>query len=202
MQELNAEQQSQRKKNQMKLLGIFAVATLPVVAAFVMYFGGVAIPGNTTNKGHLIWPPTEISALGTHSQSASAIIKDEQKWFLLLSGKGECKERCMDLLHTMRQVHISMGRELDRVGRMVIGSETAQREALLKQYPKLQIADLKPALQNKVAEALSGDTAPVDTWVVWLVDPLGNVLLRYDATHTGYDMINDLKKLLKLSNIG
>ncbi|TNC81415.1 MAG: hypothetical protein C9356_08780 [Oleiphilus sp.] len=195
------QEQAQRRKSQLKLLGIFAVATVPVIAAFVMYFGGIAIPGNTTNKGHLLWPPAEISVLGKYENSASAIIAQEQKWFLMLSGNGACSEQCLDLLHAMRQVHVSMGRELERVGRMLVGV-TDQQGTLLKQYPKLKMAVLDPSMQGRVAPLLSDGEVSADAWVIWLVDPLGNVLLRYDAEHTGYDMISDLKRLLKLSNIG
>ena len=37
---------------------------------------------------------------------------------------------------------------------------------------------------------------------LWIIDPHGNLVLRYDPSVKGKDVLNDLRHLLKLSNIG
>ena len=49
--------------NRIKLLGLFAIVFVPMVAATSMYFGGWGIPTGSTNNGELIWPPVNIAEL-------------------------------------------------------------------------------------------------------------------------------------------
>ena len=200
------ENKSGVRANQLKLIGIFAIALVPVLLAVLMYFGKVAIPTDKTNKGLLIWPPVELSKLGIGGKSPLAIVQKEKTWFLMLAGNGTCEQDCQELLHTMRQVHVSMGRELQRVSRLFVADLAVQPIAEIKDlYPELKLASFEQHNEASVFSTLMGmddSTGEHGSWHVWLVDPLGNVLLRYDASHSGYDMIDDLKKLLKLSNIG
>ena len=68
-------------------------------------------------------------------------------------------------------------------------------QALLgREYPQLQRYPLDA--QRYIQKV--GDTAPQ----LWIVDPHGNLVLRYDAKVKGKHVLDDLRHLLKLSNIG
>lgn len=197
--------EQQIRTNKFKLLGIFAVALVPVALAFVMYFGGFALPSNKTNKGDLIWPPVEASVLGSGSGTLEALVSSKPNWYLMLSGAGVCDERCEELAHTIRQVNVSMGREMERVSRVIL-SETMMSDPVMlrEKFPELMFAKAGSEQLTKFESIVSDQGAVVESgvWSVWLVDPLGNILIHYGSAHDGYDMIDDLKKLLKLSNIG
>lgn len=196
------------RRNRMKLLGIFAVALVPVALAFVMYFGGWAIPSDKTNKGNLIWPPVDITHLKTLSAEGRLPLAQQLpqsgKWMLLITGVGPCNEQCAELMHLTRQVNVAMGKEADRVGRMLISTnnpgDVARHDdpAAPVFFYQASEADLKAFAQ----QAANLGAKPEPGWQVWLVDPLGNVPIQYGLNHTGYDMIGDLKRLLKLSQIG
>lgn len=183
------------RRNQIKLLGIFAVALLPLLLAVLMYFGGFAVPKGHTNHGELVVPPLSVSLLGPEPLE---YLEQNRTWQLMLVGQGECADNCSQWLHTMRQVHILMGREMDRVSRMFVGTQSVG-EGLKDSYPNLTVLKTNETL---IQDFNDSDSAPSDTWQLWLVDPLGNAMLRYDHRHTGYDIKDDLKKLLKLSKIG
>jgi len=188
--------QFQRRRNQFKLLGIFAVAGVPVMAAMLMYFGGFAIPSGKTNKGELLLPSLPLSEFG-YTQSAEGLYPETNgKWLILQTGGGACNEECQNLAYIARQVNILMAREQERVDRILLNAtqqpiDSEDLERLKQSFPELDVRSVE--VQNSVAS---------DGWSLWVSDPLGNVILKYDASNTGYDLRDDLKKLLKLSNIG
>ena len=198
----------QVNRNRLKLLGVFGIALVPVIAAAVMYFGGVALPTGKTNKGNLLLPPMVLSEQSAISSLLSDDIKKEGLWVLMLTGTGECVDVCLERLHTLRQVNVAMGRELSRVGRFYVGDMTDNdQQVVLSDYPKLKFynasASALEILEQRAVEKSGLKPESIESnWNVWLIDPLGNVVLQYGLENDGYDMIGDLKKLLKLSNIG
>ncbi|KZY71874.1 hypothetical protein A3738_23500 [Oleiphilus sp. HI0066] len=85
------------------------------------------------------------------------------------------------------------------MARVLLSTQAEQTQDLLAaDYPQLSVKSVdESALIELYKQA---DTSK--TWNLWVSDPLGNVILRYDSTNSGYDLKDDLKKLLKLSNIG
>lgn len=198
----------QVNRNRIKLLGVFGVALIPVVAAAVMYFGGVALPTGKTNKGNLVWPPVVLSDQQVISSELIAEIQKDGLWVLMLTGSGACEAVCEERLHTIRQVNVSMGKALDRVGRLYLGDVAFDgMPNVVAKYPKLKLFETESS-RLAAFESLAVDSSALErasleaNWNIWLVDPLGNVILQYGLENDGYDMIGDLKKLLKLSNIG
>jgi hypothetical protein len=197
----------ERRVNQLKLLGVFAIAGVPVVLAMIMYFGGFAIPTGKTNKGNLLVPPISLGELG-FQQTSDGVYSDSHKdWLIMVVGTGECATECTELLHMTRQVNVAMGREMDRVSRIVVTSAQSQLPSNLSEsYPHLAVhiasSELQSAFIDKAKYAGANQDLSPGAWGIWIVDPLGNIMMEYDASHDGYDLIGDLKKLLKLSNIG
>jgi len=105
-------------------------------------------------------------------------------------------------------VNIALGKEAKRVSRLMVSVlDEADLEAIITEYPELQLHKVEAvALQNfhaaVVANGLELSSLDVQPWLVWVVDPLGNIILQYTKNNDGYDMIDDLKRVLKLSNIG
>lgn len=193
--------QDLRRRNQIKLLGIFAVAGIPVILAMLMYFGSFAIPAGKTNKGELLVPPLSLSDFGLTATQDGLFTETQGKWLLIQTGSGECDALCLDMAHTARQVNILMAREQGRVERVFMAEdEQVFRSALSQDYPELTFLPMTSEVRAALPTSKNPD---VDTnWQLWISDPLGNVILQYDASHSGYDLKDDLKKLLKLSNIG
>ena len=194
-------------RNRWKLVGIFAIAVVPVVLAFTMYFAGFAIPQGKTNKGQLLWPPVELGQSAIPALRALTPTGEESgKWSLMLSGRATCDADCEARLHEIRQVNVAMGRESERVGRILASDVSPEQSAALKaHYPALQVVSVSPenlAQFETQAQQVGAASTAHDEWQVWLIDPLGNVILQYGPQQDGYDMMADLKRLLKLSKIG
>jgi cytochrome oxidase Cu insertion factor (SCO1/SenC/PrrC family) len=187
-----------RRKNQVKLLGIFAIAGIPVLLAVFMYFIGFAIPSGKTNKGVLLPSPLALSDLGFEQDSRGLYPVTDGKWVILQTGFDSCDQSCMEMLYSARQVNVLMGREQERVARLFVSQGDALSAEHKEQYPQLVVHPSTANLDEFYEKADLKDNA----WHLWVVDPNGNIILRYDASHNGYDLRDDLKKLLKLSNIG
>lgn len=195
-------------RNRLKLIAIFGVALIPVLLAMAMYFGGWAIPQSKTNKGNLLWPPVELNLLDLNNVAAVGAMAEEDgaKWSLMITGGATCSDDCEALLHEVRQVNVAMGREAERVGRMLVsGLVQPEAQHIQQRYPNMQIIPVKANVMRRFleqAETVGAQSTSEKQWQVWLVDPLGNVILQYTEDHDGYDLMDDLKRLLKLSKIG
>ena len=51
-------------------------------------------------------------------------------------------------------------------------------------------------------ETESGEYMELKPGTIYLIDPIGNLMMKYDTTSTSRGMLKDIKKLLKISNIG
>lgn len=183
--------------SRIKLLVIISLVVVPFVMAWAAYFyGGDMIKGQQTNNGELILPPKDLTRLGE-----DVLQKLDGKWALLIPGGVYCSEDCQQSLYYTRQVNLALGKYADRVQRFYIsGPEDLSDELsqlLSSQYPHLFV------LHNneEALRQLFGDGWGTEQRV-YLVDPMGNIMMVYTIDLLGKPMLKDLKHLLKASNIG
>lgn len=182
---------------------LFSIALVPVVLATAMYFGGWGATGASANKGELIQPVGEVAAFGLEDEQGQPLtdrfypLAEEPRW-LVLTLAGRCGPACQTALHKTRQVHIALGRESDRVERAVWSAELTEEQ--LEDYPELM--RLRLAEGTSLPDRLPGAANLLESYQIYVIDPNGNVILRYDDGNSGEDLLDDLKKLLRLSNIG
>ena len=153
----------------------------------------------TTNKGTLIYPPAQL-------KEDLLIQHWDAKWNLFIIYDQECDQQCEDALYKSRQVRIALGKEAGRIVCHVVSisdSIDGRTDALLnKEYPNFKKTFLtEPESISKlfkVTQALQKEAISY----IFLADPNGNIMMYFTPENSGKDMITDLKKLLKLSNIG
>ena len=114
----------------------------------------------------------------------------------------QCDKRCEESLHNMRQIHVSMAKDSDRVQRIFISAEQGF-ESLHEQYPEMLIINKPRDEVEMLAKQfdLSGQPA-VGGQRIYLVDPLGNLMMSYRPDVPAADIRKDLVKLLKYSWAG
>ncbi len=174
------------KKNRRLLLAMFAIAFVSLGASYLLFYsareGGV---WGTTNNGAFVDPPLKMATLGL-ADSGGQLMTEGITWWLWVVAPAECTAECADAAHQLRQLHVLLNKDADRLRRaLVTGRGT--KPALLAQYPKM--------------EHLSGDLSPLSEGI-YIVDPIGNLVLFYPLSDAGKPVLTDLKKLLKLSQIG
>ncbi len=176
------------------MVGIFVV---PVVAAYLAYFGWR--PAGHTNYGELLKvTPLQHTAGTTHDGAALDLAALRGKWVMVHVGPSNCDATCARQLYLMRQTRIAQGKEQSRIERLwVLTDAGAADPALLQEHPGLYAwrpADAAFARQFPAAQSRSGS--------IYLVDPLGNLMLRFPEQPDPKRMLKDLKLLLKASQIG
>ena len=155
------------------------------------------------NHGELLQPPRTLPANGLYRVDGSPLPTPELlgKWLLVLPVKGSCNATCQINLQQMLQVHVALNKEQSRLQRvLIVGdvSDTANEPtmvALQRLFPGLLVAAVHA---NVAGEAWQG--ALMDRGQdVFIVDPLGNVMMRYADPSDMRGVLKDLLRLLKYS---
>ena len=195
---MNDKRPAQRRAWQPWLLAALFLG--PLAAAWILYFDAGWRPGETTNHGELISPAVPLPAVSLPRPDGSLLGPEgfREHWTLVYVDAGACGEPCRAALQDSRQTRLALGRLMDRVQRVYLYSGDPPAAAFMaEEHPDLLAASLAGPEGARLAASL-----PSAAEGFWLVDPLGNVMMRYapDAARKG--MLEDLKKLLRISRIG
>ncbi|MFK7890850.1 MAG: SCO family protein [Granulosicoccus sp.] len=197
-----------RRRSRLKLLIIFALFAVPLLAATV-YLQIVRMSGGTvgdTSRGQLIQPAVPLTEF-TLMQGGESVTLDTFRgsWTMLYLPAGECLDACRLNLYHMRQVRLALNHRMDRVQRAVVLETAAQLDSNLREEHNGLI--IATGNNEEIAGFRSQITAaqaamdPLDD-AIYLIDPLGNLMLRFAPDLPPESMLKDLKHLLKVSRIG
>jgi cytochrome oxidase Cu insertion factor (SCO1/SenC/PrrC family) len=184
--------------------GVALVFFVPLgIAAYLYYSPAAWRPAGTVNHGMLIEPVRQLpeAALPTIDGGLTAVDLLRHRWTLLYVGSGACDERCHQALYQMRQVRLALNQDMDRVQRLFIATEPCcDREFLAREHPGL-VVDSDAAA--RLLALFPADAGPIaGTGRIYLVDPLGNLMMLHPRDSNPKHLLEDLKRLLKLSQIG
>ncbi|MCO6056150.1 hypothetical protein NG726_05645 [Pseudomonas sp. MOB-449] len=180
-----------RRRGRIQLLLILMVVIGPMMLATAMYKFSFWVPEGRSYHGALLGngqTSVDLGVLGSAPQ---------ETWQLLVTAPSGCEADCQELVYVARQIHIGLGRDASRASHALAVTEVPADYAdkLKQEFPQLKRYGLDAAAYGKATENLGGAQ-------LWIVDPHGNLVLRYDGTTQGKKILNDLRHLLKLSNIG
>lgn len=175
------------------LLALAALFFLPVAAAFWMYYASDWRPGGATHHGVLIDPVRPLPEL-----RAGATLRG--KWTLVYVADGACDADCRHALRVMRQTRLALNADMSRVQRVFLAARgCCGHDFLQREHPGLIVLDAAdPGLAGLLA-AFGPQRAGTE---IFIVDPLGNLVMREDAREDPKYLREDLRRLLKLSHIG
>jgi cytochrome oxidase Cu insertion factor (SCO1/SenC/PrrC family) len=180
------------------LAGLFLV---PLLLSFWLYYGLHWRPPGTVNHGELIVPARplpDLTLAQTNGVPAHGIFLG--KWSLVYVGDGACDANCHATLFFMRQTRLSLNNEMTRVQRVFLTTgHCCDRSYLAIEHPGLRVVDAS----SVAAQPLLALFDPAErAQGLYIVDPLGNLMMRYDARQPPKGLLEDLKRLLQLSQIG
>lgn len=181
----------------------FVVLTFvaPVILAYVMFFFGSV--DSFTNKGEILNPIVDISALKLKDENDTLIpIKSlTYKWRFISFVGSDCDAGCISRLYDSRQVHKSLGKDQHRVLRMIVHLQ-APTDALSRLIESEYPSALNVYGDGKVISEALGETANIEQNEIYIMDPMGNIMMRFTQEQPNKDFQKDMKKLLKASQIG
>jgi hypothetical protein len=185
-----------RRRGRWTALGLFALAALPVCAAFVAYF--LWTPASGTNYGELI-PPRQLpdASITAPDGTRFALSSLRGRWVLVQVDGGGCGGDCAAKLFLMRQMRLAQGKDMGRIERLwLLDDEAAPDARLLEAHAGLRVG-------RAMADFLQLFPAQSDPREhLYLIDPLGHLMLRFPRDADARAAFRDLGRLLKVSHVG
>lgn len=179
-----------------QMLLIAGVFFGPLAIASVMYYSGAFKPMGRTNHGALLEP---IVSVAGELPNSEVFVQGDGFWLLIYANDQECAETCKTALYTIRQLRKMLGKESNRLKRVFLHGESSPDTLFLADEHAglitLRDSGLSELLENKKPATLSAGG-------YFLMDPLGNLVMYFEPGINPGNMIEDIKRLLKLSRIG
>jgi hypothetical protein len=178
-----------------RLILLVAFFFTPIAASLAVYH--FFRPEAAANYGELLLPPDSITAhMFSSLNGPFAFSSLRGRWALVASDSGKCDAACARKLAVMRQVRLALGRNASRVARVFVIDDLAPPDG-----PAIGAAQDQVVLLPHPGVALPPGAAN-DRAHIYLVDPLGNVMMRWPSNPDPRGMLRDLERLLKASQVG
>lgn len=180
---------------------ILAVCAAPLIASYVTYY--VIKPQGRTNYGTLLdprqYPMPNLAATMLDGQSGG-LGAYQGKWIMLMTNGSDCAKACQTKLLDMRQLRLIQGKDRGRVELVWLVTDDGPLETmLLREYDGVRVMRIKPqALQGWLPS--EANTTPSDH--IYMIDPLGNLMMQFPKDPDPNKVKKDLTRLLKASSIG
>lgn len=195
---------NQQKLSRIKLLGLIAAFAGPLCFALVLFLGKEWFEFDSAAHGRLLTPGqilTNASALLVARENKTVAEHWlDGRWVLLFYGRGDCDLSCEADLFKIRQSRLVLGRDSSRVRAIYLLAPQAvispELNQILIRHPALSIYRLQP--RTPINQA----TPDLKEQGIYIIDPLGNLVMSYAQNIRSRALIKDLKRLLKASKIG
>jgi hypothetical protein len=187
------------KSSKRTLIILCALFFVPLASSFILYYVIGWRPSGGTNHGELLQPIRQLPA------DLAGLLKGDgsppRNWALVYVGDGACDEDCRRALVFARQTRLSLNKDMSRVNWGLLATANCCDLTYLDREHKgmkvyaagddagvQELFDLLPAVDLRYS--------------LFVIDPLGNIVMRYDVRQPPRGLLEDLKKMLKLSHIG
>jgi cytochrome oxidase Cu insertion factor (SCO1/SenC/PrrC family) len=192
------------KSNKRTLIIVLLIFVFPVIISFSMYITGWR-PSSSVNYGELILPvhPVEDRLMQSIEGKQVKISELNGKWTMLYFDSSACPESCISQLYFMRQIHASQGKNYDRMQRVFVLTDTKSVDGLsakLSDYPDMKVWSGVQAVLNSLARDFGFDAQAASQRIIYLMDPQGNLMMRYKPGAEPAGVRKDIERLLKYSN--
>ncbi len=200
MSDLSATEGSQKVGGRKILLMLAVIFVLPFTVAATLHLLNLKPSGHS--YGNLVQPPKVIKFPTLHDAKGKEF-KSEQwlkKWSVVTVDTAGCAEKCQAEVHLLKQVNTSLNKDAHRVQRVLIMPTEINLETvknLQKQYPDLLILVGADAETVKFSSEFN-----ITNGHIYLIDPLGNLMMSYPKNLDPKGLRSDLTRLLKNSWAG
>lgn len=195
----------QQKKNRRTILLLFSMTIVPFCIAWYMS-SNLNWVGNGTNQGQLITPvvTTETSEfIGYDEFSTRNMGELKGHWVLInVLPNSTCNTLCLDSIHNTKQLRLMMSKDISRIRRVALILSDVN-ESVAKAWWKDDIRLLRSKPSDSLVQKLKKiRKAGILEGMIFLMDPLGNLMMQYEPGFDPYKVKRDLGKLLRISQIG
>ena len=182
---------------------IFLTPIIVITVSTVWYYSGYG-PEEKVNYGRLLSDPIDVGTLDLELDYQNLNVDSmERKWMLVHFINDACLESCADLIYVARQVNVLLARQQTRVKRYIAAplKVKPKLENFFTTYQDLNFIEVKDQSKT-VREFKKSGIDPFAQPNMFVIDPIGNIILHYSGEVDGKKLLTDLKKLLGASKIG
>ena len=182
---------------------IFLTTIIVITVSTVWYYSGYG-PEEKVNYGRLLSNPIDVGTLDLELDYQNLNVDSmERKWMLVHFINDACLESCADLIYVARQVNVLLARQQTRVKRYIAApiEVKPKLENFFTTYQDLNFIEVKDQ-STTIQEFKKNGIDPFAQPNMFVIDPIGNIILHYSGEVDGKKLLADLKKLLGASKIG
>ena len=182
---------------------IFLTPIIVITVSTVWYYSGYG-PEEKVNYGRLLSEPIDVGTLDLELDYQNLNVDSmERKWMLVHFINDACLESCADLIYVARQVNVLLARQQTRVKRYIAApiEIKPKLENFFTTYQDLNFIEVKDQ-STTIQEFKKNGIDPFAQPNMFVIDPIGNIILHYSGEVDGKKLLADLKKLLGASKIG
>lgn len=191
---------AQRRSGRLKMLLVLAMCAAPVLASYFTYF--VVRPEGAARHGALIQPTRPLPASGFSKLGGQPVpgASLQGQWLLVAAAPAACDRGCEKRLHAQRQLREMLGRERDRLDKLWILTDAAQPApavlAAVQAKPEVMLLRLPEAA---AAQWLQPEPGRRFDEHLYLVDPMGELMMRFPVDLDPAGVKRDIERLLRAS---
>jgi peroxiredoxin len=195
--------QARQKRGRWMLWLVLLVCASPLIASYFTYY--VIKPEKRTNYGTLIDQRAHpVPALATATLDGRPVpLQDfKGKWVMLMTGSGACADACRNQLFAMRQLRLMQGKEMERIERVWLITDREPLDTLvIREFDGTHMLRADAAAVQGWLPVEAGDGGATDRHI-YLIDPLGHLMMRFPRDPAPRKVYKDIYKLLKASAVG
>lgn len=172
------------KRHYFLSLGLLLIIVIPFVVVWsLFYHHSPWLLAQTKHHGQFISPPIPVTKLQLTTQQGEHLLAKHlrKKWWLVYIEPDNCDRHCLRNLHNMHQLHRALGRDSQRMGRLVIMRHHHQ---IAQHFPGTRIV-INAQLHS-----------PLQTEDFYIIDPEGNIMLHYQNRVDAQGILKDVQRLL------
>lgn len=198
----NSEYLDRQRRGRLMLLSMLIFFVTPIIAVIAMYKLDWRPKGESI--GELVSPARLLSINKVFLTSDDATAPPDlwkEKWNMVYVATS-CEAKCKDKLHTMRQLHVSLYKEIPRMQRVLITTSN-DVSALKQRYPDMLILNQPLDEITALSNQFDVNNEPSNSSdKIYLVDPLGHLMMSYAPATDPALIRKDIIRLMRYSWAG
>lgn len=187
---------AQKKGSPLTLIMMIVVFAAPVVGAWFLYLNPQFLPSSQSNRGELIQPMVPVNAeLGLLDEQGKPLDLKvfDGMWTLVVLTAGDCSQECRDQLISVRQIRLALGETSKHVERLWVQVDRSTASSVDKEFDGMYSA----LADQRLLKALGEGEQALNR--IYILDPMGNLMMRYAPDASPKDPLKDMERLLKAS---
>ncbi|PPC96603.1 MAG: hypothetical protein CTY35_07925 [Methylotenera sp.] len=198
----NTEYLDQQRRGRLILLCMLIFFITPIIAVVAMYKLDWRPKGESI--GELVTPAKALTMqqpLVSSDGNVASINFLKDKWSMVYM-TADCDAQCKDKLHQMRQLHVSLYKEIPRMQRLLFTTVSDVTE-IKQNYPDLLILNQPKTDIISFSEQFNiHNETSMTAGRIYLIDPLGHLIMSYSASTSPALVRKDITRLMKYSWTG